>query len=69
MFFGIQPPSIYDMTARARSLVPTGGNALLAIVVFTSDYRPGSETVHRKHADLCFSRTGVAPSWHRSTFI
>ncbi|MCJ8283604.1 MAG: hypothetical protein MJK14_28430, partial [Rivularia sp. ALOHA_DT_140] len=32
----------------------------MAIVVFASEYRPGSETVHRKHADMCFSRTGVA---------
>ncbi|MEM7473969.1 MAG: hypothetical protein AAF483_03195 [Planctomycetota bacterium] len=31
----------------------------MAIVVFTSSYRPAGETVHRKHADLCFSRTGV----------
>ncbi|MCR9200959.1 MAG: hypothetical protein NXI04_20155 [Planctomycetaceae bacterium] len=32
----------------------------LAIVVFSSSYRPAGETVHKKHADLCFSRTGVA---------
>lgn len=31
----------------------------MAIVVFSSSYRPAGETVHRKHADLCFSRTGV----------
>ncbi|HEU4407466.1 MAG TPA: hypothetical protein VFS43_19525 [Polyangiaceae bacterium] len=32
----------------------------MAIVVFATEYRPGVDTVHRKHADLCFSRTGVA---------
>ena len=32
----------------------------MAIVVFAHEYRPAPETVHQKHADLCFSRTGVA---------
>jgi hypothetical protein len=36
------------------------GDGLLAIVLFASEYRPASETVHQKHADVCFSRTGVA---------
>ena len=32
----------------------------MAIAVFATEYRPASATVHRQHADLCFSRTGVA---------
>lgn len=32
----------------------------LAIVVYALEYRPAVGTVHRKHADFCFSRTGVA---------
>lgn len=32
----------------------------LSIVVFTSEYRQLQRSVHRKHAELCFSRTGVA---------
>lgn len=51
--FGRLLPSIEDLRARAQ-------DAPLAIVVFSAEYRPGSDTVHRKHADLCFSRTGVA---------
>ncbi|WP_223827855.1 hypothetical protein [Bacillus atrophaeus] len=51
--FGIEPPSLLEISSR-------GNGADLAIVVFTSEYRPAPETVHRKHADLCFSRTGVA---------
>ena len=51
--YGVQPPSLQDLQVRAQG-------QLLAIVVFASEYRPGSETVHRKHADVCFSRTGVA---------
>jgi hypothetical protein len=34
--------------------------APLAIVVFAREYRPAINTVHRRHADMCYSRTGVA---------
>ncbi len=51
--YGIQPPSIQELRVRAQGQP-------LAIVVFASEYRPAPETVHRKHADMCFSRTGVA---------
>ncbi len=51
--FGIEPPSLSDLSNRGRG-------QLMAIVVFASEYRPASETVHRKYADMCFSRTGVA---------
>ncbi|NMG20050.1 hypothetical protein [Brasilonema bromeliae] len=51
--YGVQPPSLEDLRVRAQG-------QLLAIVVFAYEYRPASETVQRKHADLCFSRTGVA---------
>ena len=32
----------------------------MSIAVFATEYRPASETVHKRHADMCFSRTGVA---------
>lgn len=51
--YGVEPPSLLELRRRAQS-------APLAIVVFASEYRPAPETVHRKYADLCFSRTGVA---------
>src|SRR4030095_877557 len=51
--YGVLPPSIEDLRARA-------GNAPLAIVVFASEYRPSVDTVHRKHADHCFARTGIS---------
>jgi hypothetical protein len=53
LVFGIRPPSIQELRVRA-------GNAPLAIVVFATEYRPAIGTVHQKHADLCFSRAGVA---------
>lgn len=51
--YGVRPPSIPELRARAA-------NAPLATVVFAAEYRPGSQTCHRKHADLVFSRTGVS---------
>jgi hypothetical protein len=51
--FGLAPPTLPDLRRRA-------GGAFLAIAVFAVEYRPAAETVHRRHADLCFSRTGVA---------
>ena len=51
--YGAVPPSIEELRARAQF-------APLAIVVFASEYRPGSDTVHRRHADMCYSRSGVA---------
>ncbi|YBV93570.1 hypothetical protein M1D53_29005 (plasmid) [Bacillus sp. PK9-021] len=50
--YGIKPPTLSELFHRG------GGD--LAIVVFATEYRPAPETVHRKHADVCFSRTGVA---------
>ena len=52
--FGANPPSLLELRAKA------GRNRLLAIVIYAYEYRPAPETVHRKHADLCFSRTGLA---------
>ena len=51
--YGSNPLSILDLKARAD-----GRN--LAICVFASEYRPAPETVHKKHADMCYSRTGVS---------
>ena len=50
--YGIRPPSIQELRVLAN-------DAYLAIVVFASEYRPAINTVHQKHADLCFSRTGL----------
>jgi hypothetical protein len=49
----VRPPSIPELRTRA-------GGAPLAIVVFACEYRPAFQTVHQRHADMCFSRTGVA---------
>jgi len=53
LVYGTDPPSVDDLRVRA-------GGAHLAIVVFASEYRPAIATVHQKHADMCYSRTGVS---------
>jgi hypothetical protein len=53
LVFGIRTPSLAEVAARFPG-------ELMAIAVFATEYRPGPETVHRRHADMCLSRTGVA---------
>lgn len=57
--YGVLPPSLQDLTARAQRLAGGDRRPNMAIAVFASEYRPGPETEHRKHADMCFSRTGI----------
>jgi hypothetical protein len=51
--YGRQPPNLAQLQARANGRP-------LAVVVFAVEYRPAPDTVHKVHADLCFSRTGIA---------
>lgn len=41
-------------------ITQNGGLAKVAVVVFSSEYRPAADTVDGRHADLTFSRTGIA---------
>lgn len=50
--FGVQTPSLAQLRALA------GGN--IAVAVVAHEYRTAPETSHRRHADLCFSRTGIS---------
>lgn len=51
--YGVRPPTLDALRARA------GGNPL-GIVVFALQYRNTPNSVHGRHAELCFSRTGIA---------
>lgn len=51
--YGVRPPTIESLRARA-------GGRPLAIVVFALQYRNTPNSVHGRHAELCFSRTGIA---------
>ncbi|HYE17551.1 MAG TPA: hypothetical protein VEA69_03850 [Tepidisphaeraceae bacterium] len=53
LVFGVIPPTLDEVRRRA-------GASPLVIAVFASEYRLAADTVHRRHADLCFARTGVA---------
>jgi hypothetical protein len=53
LVYGIEPPSLQDLLARAAGQP-------LAIVVFAYEYAPAADTIQRRHADMCFSRTGIA---------
>ncbi|OOR09981.1 hypothetical protein BW897_24785 [Bacillus cereus] len=55
--YGINPPSISELYSRISD---NSDNLELGIVVFAYEYRPAPDTVHRKHADMCFSRSGIA---------
>ncbi len=52
---------IYAASRRSLDdLRAIAGGGPLAIAVFAYEYVPAGQTVHQMHADLCFSRTGVA---------
>jgi flavin-dependent dehydrogenase len=51
--FGVNTPKLADIQARFPGKP-------MAVVVFACEYRPASETTHRRHADLTFARTGIA---------
>lgn len=53
LVYGFEPPTIEDLRARSD-------RSSLAVVVFASEYRPAVDTVHRRHADMCYSRTGIS---------
>lgn len=52
--YGASPPLMDEIRQAAEE------GESLGIVVFSVEYRSAPDTVHRTHADLCFSRTGVA---------
>ena len=44
----------------AQIVQQQGGPNKVAMVIFTSEYRPAKDSVDGRHADLTFSRTGIA---------
>ena len=43
-----------------KFITDNGGAGKVAVVVFSAEYRPAADTVDGRHADLTFSRTGIA---------
>ena len=54
--FGIEPPTLAALATRAA----LARGEKLTPVVFAHEYRPARDTCARTHADLAFSRTGIA---------
>lgn len=52
--FSLRHKSLEDLVKEA------GGAPKVGLVVFSMEYRPASDTVDGRHADLVFSRTGIA---------
>ncbi len=53
LVYGLRPSTLDDLRVAVDG-------AHLAIVVFAKEYRIAGSTVHQRHADMCYSRTGVA---------
>jgi len=51
--YGVKAPTMAQLRQKA-------GDDLLAVVVFSLEYRPARDAVHGDRADLVFSRTGIA---------
>jgi hypothetical protein len=51
--FGVRPPNLAELIERVAG-------AKLSIVVFACEYRPASQTCRGLHADMVYSRTGIA---------
>jgi hypothetical protein len=51
--YGVSPPTLDKLVAEER-------DGAIGVVVFAVEYRPGAYTPHKRHADLCLSRTGIA---------
>ena len=50
--YGVAPPSLDELRQRA-------GGRSLGIVVYAPQYQSAPMSVHGRHAELCFSRTGI----------
>jgi hypothetical protein len=53
LVYAFNRPTVDELKARAHG-------SELGCAVFAYEYRTAPDTVHRRHADLCFSRTGIA---------
>ena len=62
--YGVEPPTLEALQARVNAMAPAldGGEARrkLGLVVYALQYRNTPTSVHGRHAELCFARTGIA---------
>ena len=62
--YGVEPPTLEALGARVNAMSPAlqGGETRrkLGLVVYALQYRNTPMSVHGRHAELCFARSGVA---------
>ena len=62
--YGVEPPTLDALQARVNAMAPAlqGGERRrkLGLVVYALQYRNTPMSVHGRHAELCFARSGVA---------
>ncbi len=62
--YGVEPPTVEALQARVDAMSPPlqGGekHRRLGVVVYALQYRDTPMSVHGRHAELCFARSGVA---------
>jgi hypothetical protein len=62
--YGVEPPTLEALQARVDAMAPAlaGGEKRreLGLVVYALQYRNTPMSVHGRHAELCFARSGIA---------
>ena len=60
--YGVEPPTLDDCGPASCDAPPLGGGqaAELGLVVYALQYRNTPMSVHGRHAELCFARSGIA---------
>ncbi|MEC4091707.1 hypothetical protein [Pseudoalteromonas rubra] len=60
--FAARQATLADIEQQARTIMgfPDNVELELAVCSFSTEYRVAQSTVHGTHADMCFSRTGIA---------
>ena len=57
--YGVEPPTIEALQARVDAMAPSVERRKLGLVVYALQYRNAPVSVHGRHAELCFARSGV----------
>jgi len=58
--YGVEPPTIEALQTRVDAMAPSVEGRKLGLVVYALQYRNAPMSVHGRHAELCFARSGIA---------
>ena len=57
--YGVEPPTLEALQARVDAMAPSVERRKLGLVVYALQYRNAPLSVHGRHAELCFARSGI----------